>query len=138
MGVPQPASRTKGEQLWALECADSRRRRPMARRSPGQVSRISAVLFCRNLCPAALLAQGTREIVQVAKDVYTMPRRMFVYAIVLALLLAVPPEGRAQTWNSTGMTYEQFDSLPPGGPAPRRDISGIWDGGRAGVGAANQ
>jgi hypothetical protein len=62
--------------------------------------------------------------------------RMFVYAFVLALLLA--PEGRGQTWNSTTMTNEQFDSLPPGGPAPRRDISGLWDGGRIGGGAAGQ
>jgi len=63
---------------------------------------------------------------------------IFVYAFGLALLLALAPESRAQTWNSAGMTYEQFDSLPPGGPAPSRDISGIWDGGRAGVGAAFQ
>ncbi|MBI2186721.1 MAG: hypothetical protein HYU37_06290 [Acidobacteria bacterium] len=63
---------------------------------------------------------------------------LLVQAAGLALLLTAAPAVRAQTWNSTGMTPEQFKSLPPGGPAPRRDISGIWDGGAAGVGATGQ
>lgn len=68
-----------------------------------------------------------------------MRRTLVGGAATLAVLLAMSPAGRAQqAWNFTGMTPAQFKSLPPGGPAPRRDLSGIWDGGPAGVGATGQ
>ena len=67
-----------------------------------------------------------------------MPRRIFVYAVGLAALLAVAPAARAQTWNFTGMPADQFKSLPAGASAPQRDLTGIWDGGPAGVGATGQ
>lgn len=66
------------------------------------------------------------------------PFDRIVYAAGLAFLLAIGPSAGAQTWNFTGLTPAQFKSLPPGGPAPRRDISGIWDGGAQGVGATGQ
>lgn len=67
-----------------------------------------------------------------------MRRTLFATAGALAVLLTLAPSLRAQTWNFTGMPAERFKSLPPGGPAPRRDIGGIWDGGPAGVGATGQ
>ena len=36
------------------------------------------------------------------------------------------------------MSNEAFDTLPPGGPAPRRDLSGVWDAGAAGIGGQGQ
>ena len=59
-------------------------------------------------------------------------------AMALAALLMSPSSARSQTWNFTGMTPDQFNSLPPGGPAPVRDLSGTWDGGPQGVGATGQ
>ena len=67
-----------------------------------------------------------------------MTRTLFAGASAFAVLLTLAPVGRAQTWNFTGMTPAQFTSLPPGGPAPVRDLSGIWDGGPTGVGATGQ
>jgi hypothetical protein len=67
-----------------------------------------------------------------------MPRRFVSWAIGVAVLLMLPLSAASQTWNFTGMTPAQFKSLPPGGPAPVRDLSGIWDGGPAGVGATGQ
>jgi len=67
-----------------------------------------------------------------------MVKRFVAGALCLAVLLAVAPVGRAQTWNFTGLNAQQFKALPPGGPAPRRDLSGIWDGGPGGVGGAAQ
>jgi len=67
-----------------------------------------------------------------------MAKPFVVYAIALVTLLACPSVGLAQTWNFTGMTPAQFKSLPPGGPAPVRDLNGIWDGGPTGVGATGQ
>jgi hypothetical protein len=65
-----------------------------------------------------------------------MRRRTLACALWVALTMA--PSGWAQTWNFTGMTPQQFKTLPPGGPAPVRDLSGIWDGGPSGVGATGQ
>jgi hypothetical protein len=67
-----------------------------------------------------------------------MIKRFLACAIALTALLALPSATAAQTWNFTGMTPQQFKSLPPGGPAPVRDLSGVWDGGPAGVGATGQ
>jgi len=67
-----------------------------------------------------------------------MPRSVFGCAIGLAVLLTCPSAGRAQTWNAPGLNPLEFKAVPPGGPAPRRDLTGIWDGGGAGVGGAGQ
>jgi len=56
----------------------------------------------------------------------------------LAVLLACPSVGRAQTWNAPGLNAQEFNAIPPGGPAPRRDLTGIWEGGGAGIGGAGQ
>jgi hypothetical protein len=68
-----------------------------------------------------------------------MRRMLLGVAGALVVLTTIAPVGRAQQiWNFTGMTPADFKALPPGGPAPRRDISGLWDGGPAGVGATGQ
>lgn len=67
-----------------------------------------------------------------------MAKQLVVCAAGLAALLTFSSTADSQTWNFTGMTPEQFKSLPPGGPAPVRDLTGIWDGGPAGVGATGQ
>lgn len=68
-----------------------------------------------------------------------MRRTLIACACVLGAAVVLAPAGGAQQmWNFTGMTPEQFKAVPPGGPAPRRDVSGIWDGGPAGVGATGQ
>lgn len=59
-------------------------------------------------------------------------------AVAAALAAWVVVSGAAaqttQTWGTPGLTAEQFATLPPGGPAPRRDLSGVWDAGAAGIG----
>jgi len=69
-----------------------------------------------------------------------MTKRLLSGAAALAVVLTIVTAGRAQQqiWNFTGMTAADFKALPPGGPAPRRDLSGLWDGGPAGVGATGQ
>ena len=59
-------------------------------------------------------------------------------AMALTALLMSPSSALSQTWNFTGMTPDQFNGLPTGGPAPDRDLSGTWDGGPQGVGATGQ
>ncbi|MGH9253223.1 MAG: hypothetical protein ACRD3C_01495 [Vicinamibacterales bacterium] len=67
-----------------------------------------------------------------------MAKSILVCASVLAVLLAFSSVGRAQTWNSPGLSAQEFKAMPPGGQAPRRDLSGIWNAGGAGVGGAGQ
>jgi len=67
-----------------------------------------------------------------------MAKRVFACAGSLAVLLACPSVGAAQTWNGPGLNAQQFKAIPPGGPAPRRDLTGIWDAGPGGVGGAAQ
>jgi hypothetical protein len=60
---------------------------------------------------------------------------------IVAAAMASPPIAATQIWNATGLTAEEFKTMPPGGPAPRRDLAGIWDassgGGVGGSGAAD-
>ena len=50
-------------------------------------------------------------------------------AHVIMLILAL-----GQTWNSSGLSRESFNQKQaPSGPAPRRDLTGIWDSGPVGV-----
>ena len=67
-----------------------------------------------------------------------MKRTILACGGALSVVLTITSVGWAQTWNFTGMTPAQFKSLPPGGPAPVRDLSGTWDGGSQGVGATGQ
>ena len=61
---------------------------------------------------------------------------LFACASSLAVLLALPAAGSAQTWNSTGLPAQKFNTMAPGGPAPRRDLTGVWDGNLAGIGGS--
>ena len=67
-----------------------------------------------------------------------MQQRMTVAACVLVPVLAWPSAGSAQTWGFPGMSNEAFDAVPPGGPAPRRDLTGLWDAGSGGIGGQGQ
>jgi hypothetical protein len=63
----------------------------------------------------------------------------FIRAAVAALLvLAAATPAAAQAWNTPGLTTEEFKTQPAGGPAPRRDLTGIWDAGGAGIGGSGQ
>jgi hypothetical protein len=68
-----------------------------------------------------------------------MSKRLTVViaASVGTLTLPVVMSGQNQPWNNSGLA--QSPNAPqasgPAAPAPRRDISGIWDAGGAGIGA---
>ena len=59
-----------------------------------------------------------------------MPKRRILSIMIVAVLVcsaAVLAQNRQ--WNSAGL--EGADERPPSGPAPRRDLSGMWDAGAA-------
>ncbi len=60
-----------------------------------------------------------------------MPRELTVSTVVLVAALIVAPATLAQVWNSPGLA--PGDPPSPTGPAPRRDLTGIWDAGGAGI-----
>ena len=65
-----------------------------------------------------------------------MRTRLLVLPIASAAVLALSSAPQAQTWNSHGMI--SGDVQPAAGsdnPAPRRDLTGLWDAGGAGIGA---
>ena len=67
-----------------------------------------------------------------------MPKRLIVPIVGVLAALSLSPRIRAQIlpWNNAGLA--QSPNQPPTGPAgaaPRRDLSGIWDAGGAGIGA---
>jgi hypothetical protein len=61
----------------------------------------------------------------------TKPKNSIVWIAALAAALALSSSGAAQVWNSHGMIGA--DQPPQTGPAPRRDLSGTWDAGGAGI-----
>lgn len=61
-----------------------------------------------------------------------------IAAVLCAAFLASPSLAAAQIWNSAGLSAEEFKAQPPGGPAPRRDLTGVWDAGGAGIGGSGQ
>ena len=70
-----------------------------------------------------------------------MTKRVVAFTIGLVALLMFQSAGDTQgskDWNSAGLSPQEFKSMPQGGPAPRRDLSGVWDAGAAGVGGAAQ
>ena len=66
-----------------------------------------------------------------------MPKRAIVSIVAaaasLALSMVVSTVTFAQVWNSHGMIGAE--QPPQTGPPPRRDLTGIWDAGGAGIGA---
>jgi hypothetical protein len=64
-----------------------------------------------------------------------MPR-CFIVSIVasMAALISSPGLSLAQTWSNPGLPQSAFEpSQTTSAPAPRRDLSGIWDAGRDGI-----
>jgi hypothetical protein len=59
-------------------------------------------------------------------------------SIVLAGVVLLSSSAVAQTWNSAGLSAEEFKAQAPGGAAPRRDLTGVWDAGGAGIGGSGQ
>ena len=62
----------------------------------------------------------------------------FVTSVVLSVSVLESSGAAAQTWNSAGLSAAEFKAQPPGGPAPRRDLTGVWDAGGAGIGGSGQ
>ena len=64
-----------------------------------------------------------------------MRRRLIVSIVTsMAVLVAAPGLSLAQTWDSAGLPASAFQPSPtPPPPAPRRDLTGIWDAGSAGI-----
>ena len=59
-------------------------------------------------------------------------------AVITTVVSVFSCAALAQTWNSPGLSEEAIKAMGPGGPAPRRDLTGIWDAGFAGIGIAEQ
>jgi len=67
-----------------------------------------------------------------------MPKRVIVPIVCVLAVLSLPAMLGAQIlpWNNAGMAQGQNQAQAgPAGPAPRKDLSGIWDAGGAGIGA---
>jgi len=68
-----------------------------------------------------------------------MPKRPTAIVLAAAAVLAMSSVaiGQIQPWNNTGLanTPNQQQETGATRPAPRRDISGIWEAGRGGIGA---
>ena len=60
-----------------------------------------------------------------------MSKRLLIAIVPLVAVLTLSPVTLAQVWNSHGMISGQ--QPPQTGPAPRRDLTGIWDAGGAGI-----
>jgi hypothetical protein len=65
-----------------------------------------------------------------------MSRRLV--AALAAFATLSPWVVRAQIWNAPGLSTEEFKKQAPGGEAPRRDLTGFWDAGGAGIGGSGQ
>jgi hypothetical protein len=61
-------------------------------------------------------------------------RVIFSIAASAAVLISTPGVTLAQVWNNPGLPQSAFDPTPAtSAPAPRRDLTGIWDTGREGI-----
>ena len=63
---------------------------------------------------------------------------IFIIGSTAALTLSSVMRAQNQPWNNAGLAQspnQQQQTGPPAAPAPRRDLSGIWDAGGAGIGA---
>lgn len=63
-----------------------------------------------------------------------MPKRFIALVTIAFAVLTWSAITIAQTWNSAGLAQSNQEPKPSeGGPAPRRDLTGIWDAGGAGI-----
>src|SRR5262249_34334784 len=81
-----------------------------------------------------------RDVKYVAtRGVVGMANRLITFIVASAAGLAISSVLRAQTlpWNNSGLAQSpnQQQQTGPAGPAPKRDLTGIWDAGGAGIGA---
>ncbi len=53
--------------------------------------------------------------------------------VVGATALIGASAAAAQDWSFPGLGNAEFAAIPAGGPAPRRDLTGAWDPGQAGI-----
>ena len=61
-------------------------------------------------------------------------RTRFTAAAILAVTVAIcPPRAMAQSWSFPGLSNDAFAAIAAGGAAPRRDLTGEWDPGGAGI-----
>jgi hypothetical protein len=61
----------------------------------------------------------------------------FITAFAAALTVASAASSQTLPWNNSGLAQSPNQPSPsiPAGPAPRRDLTGTWDAGGAGIGA---
>src|SRR5678815_5251886 len=59
--------------------------------------------------------------------------RLTVLMMMAAALAVCPSSSSAQTWGFPGLNNPEFNAVTPGAPAPRRDLTGAWDPGQAGI-----
>src|SRR4051812_49678526 len=62
-------------------------------------------------------------------------KRIFAAAVVLLATCTALAFGQNLPWNNPGGAPGPAQTTAPAGPAPKRDLSGIWDAGRGGLGA---
>jgi hypothetical protein len=68
-----------------------------------------------------------------------MLNRIITPIVLSAAVLSSSSAGaQTQAWNYAGLSTEEFKTQPAGGPAPRRDLTGVWDAGGAGIGGSGQ
>jgi hypothetical protein len=58
------------------------------------------------------------------------PRLVVLIAASVAVFAAALPHAQLKPWNNPGLSGQPSG---PSGPAPRRDLSGTWDAGNAGI-----
>jgi hypothetical protein len=64
-----------------------------------------------------------------------MPKRLgLAFTIAAVLTLAADSFAQNLPWNNSGRAVNPNQQNAPPGPAPRRDLTGIWDAGGAGIG----
>jgi hypothetical protein len=66
-----------------------------------------------------------------------MPNRLLVSLVACAAGLTLSSVSHAQTWNVGGLSPADLKA-PPTGAAPKRDLTGTWDAGPAGIGGSGQ
>ena len=66
-----------------------------------------------------------------------MPTRVLVSLMIpaAALVLSTGTQAQTRTWNNPGTVPDEAQAASEAGPAPRRDLTGLWAAGRAGIGA---
>ncbi len=62
-----------------------------------------------------------------------MNTRLMVLMMMAASIAVCPSSSSAQTWGFPGLNNPEFNAVTPGPAAPRRDLTGAWDPGQAGI-----